>query len=198
MSATLVDESWTDSKKEPGPIREFEREVHSGLAALILSLVLLIGGVGLLIVGAGLEAPLPIIAGLIIPILGMFGLGGLFIVNPNEAKLLQLFGAYRGTVRSPGLCWASPVSAPPPSGTGGSRCSARSPPGSSPGRASTRDGARRWQRRSARPLRRGARSSTSLSAATTPAAASRSTPSGGGRGAPRGSRSRSTGAASGG
>src|SRR4029079_2290914 len=28
--------------------------------------------------------------------------------NPNEARVLQLFGAYRGTVREAGLRWASP------------------------------------------------------------------------------------------
>jgi regulator of protease activity HflC (stomatin/prohibitin superfamily) len=35
-------------------------------------------------------------------------LRGLFIVNPNEAKVLQLFGAYAGTVKLPGLRWANP------------------------------------------------------------------------------------------
>lgn len=35
-------------------------------------------------------------------------LAGLFIVNPNEAKVLQLFGSYVGTVRTPGLRWANP------------------------------------------------------------------------------------------
>ncbi len=34
--------------------------------------------------------------------------GGLFIVNPNEARVLQLFGAYAGTVKAPGLRWANP------------------------------------------------------------------------------------------
>lgn len=34
---------------------------------------------------------------------------GLFIVNPNEAKVLQLFGRYIGTVKTPGLRWASPL-----------------------------------------------------------------------------------------
>lgn len=34
---------------------------------------------------------------------------GLFVVNPNEAKVLQLFGAYAGTVKDPGLRWANPL-----------------------------------------------------------------------------------------
>ena len=34
--------------------------------------------------------------------------GGLFIVNPNEARVLQLFGKYVGTVKESGLRWANP------------------------------------------------------------------------------------------
>lgn len=33
---------------------------------------------------------------------------GLFKVQPNEAKVLQLFGKYSGTVHEPGLKWANP------------------------------------------------------------------------------------------
>jgi regulator of protease activity HflC (stomatin/prohibitin superfamily) len=35
-------------------------------------------------------------------------LAGLFVVQPNEGKVLQLFGRYVGTVREPGLRWANP------------------------------------------------------------------------------------------
>ena len=33
---------------------------------------------------------------------------GLFMVNPNEGKVLQLFGAYKGTAKEQGLRWANP------------------------------------------------------------------------------------------
>ena len=33
---------------------------------------------------------------------------GFFMVHPNEAKVLQLFGKYAGTAREPGLRWANP------------------------------------------------------------------------------------------
>ena len=36
------------------------------------------------------------------------GLPGFFIVNPNQAKVLQLFGRYVGTVKTQGLWWANP------------------------------------------------------------------------------------------
>jgi regulator of protease activity HflC (stomatin/prohibitin superfamily) len=34
---------------------------------------------------------------------------GFFVVNPNEARLLQLFGKYEGTAHTPGLRWANPL-----------------------------------------------------------------------------------------
>jgi len=33
---------------------------------------------------------------------------GFFMVHPNQARVLQLFGAYSGTAREPGLRWANP------------------------------------------------------------------------------------------
>ena len=33
---------------------------------------------------------------------------GFFMVNPNEGRVLQLFGKYVGTVKNPGLRWANP------------------------------------------------------------------------------------------
>ncbi len=41
--------------------------------------------------------------------LDVFLIAGLFVVNPNEGKVLQLFGAYAGTVKVPGLRWANPL-----------------------------------------------------------------------------------------
>jgi regulator of protease activity HflC (stomatin/prohibitin superfamily) len=49
-------------------------------------------------------------------ILGGFGIFvvaicwfGFYMVNPNQAKVLQLFGSYSGTDRNPGLRWANPL-----------------------------------------------------------------------------------------
>lgn len=39
----------------------------------------------------------------------IFMLFGHFMVNPNEGKVLQLFGAYRGTAKMQGLRWANPL-----------------------------------------------------------------------------------------
>jgi len=37
-----------------------------------------------------------------------FCLNGLFVINPNEGRVLQLFGAYAGTAHDPGLRWTNP------------------------------------------------------------------------------------------
>lgn len=41
-------------------------------------------------------------------ILGALTLIGLFIVNPNDSRVLVLFGTYKGTVKKNGFCWANP------------------------------------------------------------------------------------------
>ena len=39
----------------------------------------------------------------------IFLLAGLFIVNPNQGRVLLLFGRYKGTVKEQGLHWANPL-----------------------------------------------------------------------------------------
>jgi regulator of protease activity HflC (stomatin/prohibitin superfamily) len=46
---------------------------------------------------------------LLLAVLLVFLMAGVFIVNPNEAKVLQFFGDYVGTVKKPGLRWANPL-----------------------------------------------------------------------------------------
>ncbi len=49
-----------------------------------------------------------LIPSLLIGIVLIVSLGGFFKVDPNEGKVFQLFGAYRGTARQPGLRWTNP------------------------------------------------------------------------------------------
>jgi regulator of protease activity HflC (stomatin/prohibitin superfamily) len=55
------------------------------------------------------KVPAQIITWAVVWALDFFLLSGLFVVNPNEGKILQLFGAYMGTVKTPGLRWANPL-----------------------------------------------------------------------------------------
>ncbi len=89
-------------------IKEREIKGTSGLAMLFIHLILL----GLAIWGFVVQVKSASVLGIIFFSILMtaviLGLAGLFIVNPNEAKVLQLFGAYVGSVRVPGLRWANP------------------------------------------------------------------------------------------
>jgi regulator of protease activity HflC (stomatin/prohibitin superfamily) len=61
-----------------------------------------------LVLAARANQPLQLLVWLPLIVLGGLGLAGLFTVNPNEGKVLQLFGGYVGTVREAGLRWANP------------------------------------------------------------------------------------------
>jgi len=75
---------------------------------LALGILLLLGAVAAFIVnGDGANAFLLSLGGVLIVIATLL-LPGLFVVNPNEAKVLVLFGKYAGTVRQNGFFWANP------------------------------------------------------------------------------------------
>jgi regulator of protease activity HflC (stomatin/prohibitin superfamily) len=47
-------------------------------------------------------------AGVAVLVVATFGTGGLTAIKPGEARVVQLFGGYRGTVRTTGLRWVNP------------------------------------------------------------------------------------------
>ncbi len=48
------------------------------------------------------------VLGILIEIAGILSLVGLFTLQPNEARVLLLFGEYKGTVRASGFWWGNP------------------------------------------------------------------------------------------
>jgi regulator of protease activity HflC (stomatin/prohibitin superfamily) len=74
--------------------------------------VLLIAGIGLLIRGiahaAGPAHTLLVVAAVLLLIAALLALHGLTPVVAGEARVVQLFGRYRGTIRAPGLHWVNP------------------------------------------------------------------------------------------
>src|SRR5262245_49179504 len=89
-------------------IREKERQAVSGFAALALLLLLLAGCIFFLVRGVRAQDPVLIVGSLFALVLDAVALCGLFVVNPNEGRVLQLFGSYVGTCRRPGLRFANP------------------------------------------------------------------------------------------
>src|SRR5688500_11411580 len=89
-------------------IRERENKGLPGIPALLI--LLAFGGLCIYgIVQTGEDPVLALIGWTLGLLLTVFLLVGLFVVNPNEGRVLQLFGDYAGTARVPGLRWANPL-----------------------------------------------------------------------------------------
>jgi regulator of protease activity HflC (stomatin/prohibitin superfamily) len=94
--------------------RVTERKAWSapGVLVLVLGIAMLLGGVALLILGlvegSGAGPTALIVAGVLVIIAGHLAVRGLTPVMAGEARAVQLFGRYRGTIREPGLHWVNP------------------------------------------------------------------------------------------
>jgi regulator of protease activity HflC (stomatin/prohibitin superfamily) len=88
--------------------RESVTKAVSGYPMLFLGLALCLGAIWVLVTAAYndevrlLWVALPTLA------VGGLVLAGLFVVNPNDSRVLILFGKYKGTVKENGFCWANP------------------------------------------------------------------------------------------
>jgi regulator of protease activity HflC (stomatin/prohibitin superfamily) len=95
--------------------REQQVKVLNGWGMLPVALLCLFGGVALFIysIAAGVRAVnhpywALFVAGLVMEFVGIVMTMGFFTLQPNEARVLILFGAYRGTVRDSGFHWGNP------------------------------------------------------------------------------------------
>jgi len=90
-------------------IRERQTQALPGIPVLLV--LLLVTGLAVwgLVDAAQNDAPLLLIAYVLLAAFSVFLMAGLFVVNPNEAKVLQFFGDYVGTAKTPGLRWANPL-----------------------------------------------------------------------------------------
>ena len=89
-------------------IKEIARTAPSGLLVFFVLLFLVLADVAMFVISViFVFVPTIILAVILFPLL-VFLMVGLFVVNPNEARVLQFFGRYVGTVRDPGLRWANP------------------------------------------------------------------------------------------
>ena len=92
-------------------IKEKPFAAASGWLVVIVLVLVLALAVTLFITDLVADGRLSLVglAGILVaPVVG-FLFVGLFVVNPNEARVLLLFGRYVGTAREPGLRWASPL-----------------------------------------------------------------------------------------
>ncbi|WP_030774587.1 SPFH domain-containing protein [Streptomyces sp. NRRL F-2664] len=97
----------------PDGVREFTARSVGGGPALLLGLAGLLAGVGLVVAGAvatAVAAKVALIAaGVLTALASLIAMSGLNTVAPGEARVVQLFGRYRGTIRTDGLRWVNPL-----------------------------------------------------------------------------------------
>jgi regulator of protease activity HflC (stomatin/prohibitin superfamily) len=97
-----------DTSQQRIASRERVIKAANGYALLVLFLLLAAAAGAGIPYGASLGNPPLIVASIVLFVVAMVLLAGLFTLQPNEARVLVLFGAYKGTVRDSGLHWANP------------------------------------------------------------------------------------------
>lgn len=80
---------------------EIQRGSANGYAMLVLGIAFVFAGIALVRGAPVMGAPLIFV--------GVLILAGIYMLQPNQAALLLLFGDYKGTDRSAGLRWANPL-----------------------------------------------------------------------------------------
>ncbi len=90
-------------------LQEKEIQGFSGWAMLILLIAALAAAVTMFVSAVQAADAFWIVLWALVELVILICFGGLTIVNPNEARVLQLFGSYRGTVKVQGLRWVNPL-----------------------------------------------------------------------------------------
>ncbi|GAB2999302.1 hypothetical protein GCM10010960_02320 [Arenimonas maotaiensis] len=90
-------------------MKENQLASYHGIVSLLVGLlVIAVAGFGFFIGGVQGQAPAIGIGSLLMLTLAAFSLAGLYMVEPNQAAVLSLFGKYVGTVKEQGLRWNNP------------------------------------------------------------------------------------------
>ncbi len=90
-------------------IRERTHNGSPGFPMFFLFLAIFLAAVAGMVFSIRAGAIPLLFVSLFVLLAAVFCAAGLFLVNPNEGKVLQLFGEYVGTAREPGLRWANPL-----------------------------------------------------------------------------------------
>lgn len=99
----MVQEKQLSTKKI---IQERQLQSKNGYVMLGLGVFLQVAGVALLL-NASEHTLVSVVVKLLLNVIGAMIFAGLYMLQPNEAVLLSLFGDYKGTDRSEGLRWAN-------------------------------------------------------------------------------------------
>ena len=89
-------------------VREREYNGLPGIPILVVLLTVIAGLIWALAMTIQGRNPVAIVGVTVALLFVAFLVFGLFMVNPNQGQVLQLFGEYRGTAKLQGLRWANP------------------------------------------------------------------------------------------
>jgi regulator of protease activity HflC (stomatin/prohibitin superfamily) len=99
------------SQQPDQQVTEHEAQFLAGLPMLVLGVAGLLAGVVLAVVASrqsgGVAVALAVLC-VVVFLASALVLRGLTPVVPGQARVVQLFGRYRGTVRDPGMQWVNP------------------------------------------------------------------------------------------
>ncbi|MFF5854867.1 SPFH domain-containing protein [Streptomyces sp. NPDC012751] len=103
----------SDIPEMPAPrVREFQAHSIGGGLALLLGLIGLGAAAALFASSSAASSPGAegslAVAGVVVLLASLVAMRGLNTVAPGEARVVQLFGRYRGTIRQDGLRWVNP------------------------------------------------------------------------------------------
>jgi regulator of protease activity HflC (stomatin/prohibitin superfamily) len=88
--------------------REKPYPASNGLTVLLVLIVVVLAALGTMVREFQADRHVTGLIATAVLVFASFLFGGLFIVNPNEAKALVLFGSYKGTVKTDGFWFANP------------------------------------------------------------------------------------------
>ena len=88
---------------------EKELRGFSGWAMLLLQIVVLFGAVYGVVRSVANESPWMVLLWVLVLIIDAVSVAGFTVVNPNQAKVVTLFGVYKGSIKTPGFWWVNPL-----------------------------------------------------------------------------------------
>jgi regulator of protease activity HflC (stomatin/prohibitin superfamily) len=90
-------------------LREKEIQGYPGWLAVIVLLAVIVGSIRMFVASVSAEDGVAVVLCLLAFAFGVVSMFGLTVVNPNEAKIVQLFGVYKGSIKTQGLWWVNPL-----------------------------------------------------------------------------------------
>src|SRR5579859_6057950 len=110
----ISDRDVANHGREPSPSQSDQAHeqrpawVIPGLPTLIGALAAMAIGIALTVVAGSSHDGVLEAVGIVVIVIAGVSFGGLFVVAPNEARVLVLFGRYTGSVTEAGWWWCNP------------------------------------------------------------------------------------------